>query len=146
MNTGISSVVAADEESEKLKQLCIENEQLKNKLAIAETDAASAEESLKNAHLSFGANIENLNSNIKVPEKALKDSESKLKVKDMEIFDHVEKLKNKDIIQNMNTGFNNKIADLKAELVELKALKRTQLKKRRKLRKSRNKRQKEKER
>ena len=60
MNTGISSIVAADEESDKLKQLHRENEQLKNKLAIAEKDAASAEESLKNAHLS----LETLNSNI----------------------------------------------------------------------------------
>ena len=136
VNTGISSIVAADEESDKLKQLRRENEQLKNKLAIAETDAASAEESLKNAHLSLGANIENLNSNIKVLENALQDSESKLKVKDTEIFDHVEELKNKDIIiQNMNTGFNNKIADLKAELVELKAFKKDTIKKEKKAQK-----------
>ena len=48
MNTGISSIVAANEESDKLTQLRTENEKLKNKLAIAEMDAASAEESFKN--------------------------------------------------------------------------------------------------
>ena len=121
----ISSKVVGDEESEMITQLRRENEKLKVNLENAEMEAANAEKT-----------VESLSSKMKLLENAIRDAESKLRVKDTEILDHEEELKKKDIIiHNMNTGFNNKIVDLKSELVELKSFKREMIKKEKKAQK-----------
>ena len=121
VNVNSMEVVVNDE----LAALKDKNEQLVKKLANVELEKAETEEELEVTNQKYEKTVRHLHDRIEILATTLKEKELELNNQKCEILvlEKEKKLKN-ELIQNINEGFNKKLAYANAKVEGLKVLKR----------------------
>ena len=123
--------VVVNDEMAALKD---KNEHLVKKLANVELEQAETEEEFEVTNQNYEATVRHLHDRIEILATTLKEKELELDNQKREILvlEKEKKLKS-ELIQNINEGFNKKLADANAKVEGLKAFKKEVLKKEKKI-------------
>lgn len=110
-----------------------QNKVLEHRVTALENELVDTQEEYKDSEGVFEDKVQNLHSKIDNLEHHLAATELKLKNKELEVLGIKKEIVMKDeMIQNLNCGFNKKVADLKVTITNLENLKNETLKKEKK--------------